>query len=335
MPVERETLRVDAVRKTFRGELGMAPKEVLHGVSFEAHRGEILGFLGPNGTGKTTTIKIILGLMRPDSGCVTIFGKNAGDRMALSRLGYLPENPYFFPHLTLREFLHYCGSLSGIDSDLLGNRCDEMMTLTGLSESADRRLKGFSKGMTQRAGLAQAILHDPDLLILDEPFSGLDPLGRKMVRDIMLDLKKKGKTIFFSSHILPDMEALCDRTVIIRDGMVVRSVSMDEVFRMAGSGTEVIARGCSEDIIEGITDYIDRVASRGRETFLHVKKQEFLRTVIKHLYNNGADVLKVVPDQLSLEEIFIREISGDPREPGMKADHMSAVLPGGKEAHDE
>ncbi|MBU8921539.1 MAG: ABC transporter ATP-binding protein [Bacteroidales bacterium] len=332
MSVERETLRVDAIRKTFRGELGMASKEVLHGVSFEAHKGEILGFLGPNGTGKTTTIKIILGLMRPDSGKVTIFGKEAGDRMALARLGYLPENPYFFPHLTLREFLKYCGSLSGIDDDLLGIHCDEMMSLTGLAESADRRLKGFSKGMTQRAGLAQAILHDPDFLILDEPFSGLDPLGRKMVRDILLDLKNKGKTIFFSSHILPDMEALCDRTVIIRDGVIVRNVSMDEVFNMAGSGTEVIARECSEDIMEGITDYIDRAASRGRETFMHVKKQEYLRTVIQHLYNNGAEVLKVVPEQPSLEEIFIGEISGGPAEVGMKVNQRAAVLPGGKEA---
>jgi ABC-2 type transport system ATP-binding protein len=333
--VERETLRVDSIRKTFRGELGMAPKEVLHGVSFEAHRGEILGFLGPNGTGKTTTIKIILGLIRPDSGRVTIFGKNAGDRVSLARLGYLPENPYFFPHLTLREFLQYCGSLSGIDGELLKDRCVEMMTVTGLSESADRRLKGFSKGMTQRVGLAQAILHDPDLLILDEPFSGLDPLGRKMVRDILLDLKKKGKTIFFSSHILPDMEALCDRTVIIRDGRVVKNISMDEVFRMAGSGTEVIARGCGEDIIEGITDYIDRVSCRGGETFLHVKKHEYVRTIIQHLYNNGAEVLKLLPEQLTLEEIFIREISGDIAEGEVNSNEMRAVLPGGREVHDE
>jgi ABC-2 type transport system ATP-binding protein len=189
--------------------------------------------------------------------------------------------------------------------------------------------------MQQKIQFIASIIHAPDLLILDEPFSGLDPLGRKMVRDILLDLKKKGKTIFFSSHILPDMEALCDRTVIIRDGRVVKNISMDEVFRMAGSGTEVIARGCGEDIIEGITDYIDRVSCRGGETFLHVKKHEYVRTIIQHLYNNGAEVLKLLPEQLTLEEIFIREIAGDIAEGEVNSSEMRAVLPGGREVHDE
>ncbi|HSG27396.1 MAG TPA: ABC transporter ATP-binding protein [Candidatus Krumholzibacterium sp.] len=331
MLVDNMTLEVREIEKAFRGEFTLSPRKVLHGVSFDARGGEILGFLGSNGAGKTTTIKIILGLIRPDAGEVRIFGRDAGDRKALARLGYLPENPYFFPHLTMREFLVYCGSMSGMDRKALSSRCDEVISLTDMSEAADRRLKGFSKGMLQRAGLAQAILHDPDLLILDEPFSGLDPLGRKLVREILLELRSRGKTIFFSSHILPDMEALCDRTVIIRGGVVVRSAGMDEIFRMADK-IELTAGDCSRDVIDGIVDYIEDVSSMGDQVILRIKKQEYVRTVIQHLYNNRAEVLKVAPVQQSLEDVFIREMSGGDDLRGNAADRVKRVVSSGKEA---
>ncbi len=313
-----DALVIDRIRKTFRGDLSKGAREVLRGVSFFAREGEILGFLGSNGAGKTTTIKIILGLVRPDSGSASILGKKAGESGALARIGYLPENPWFFPHLSLGEFLGYCGRMSGLSGKLLAGKCEEVISLVGLERSAGQRLKSFSKGMLQRAGLAQAVLHDPDLLVLDEPFSGLDPLGRKMVRDILLDLRKKGRTIFFSSHILPDMESLCDRACILRGGVVVKNVSIDEIFRIGEGRVEITARGCAETAIRALADYIDGAGMTGDEAFITVKKQEYVRTVVQHLYNNGAEILKVVNQHRTLEDVFIGEIAGT-REGGKEA----------------
>jgi ABC-2 type transport system ATP-binding protein len=303
-----EVLRVDDVRKSFRGEMSLVSREVLHGVSFSAGPGEILGFLGPNGAGKTTTMKIVLGLLSPDSGSVRIFETPVGDRSIMERVGYLPENPYIYPHLTLSEFLRFCSDLSGVPSGEIATRVAQSVELVGLGEHADQRTKGFSKGMLQRAGLAQAILHDPDLLILDEPFSGLDPSGRKMVKDILLDLKERGKSIFFSSHILPDMESLCDRACIIGEGTVIRTVSLSEIFRMGEGRVEITARGCLESDLEPVSEYLDSITLNGEEIFLAVKKHELVRTVVQHLYNSGAEVLEVTNRHPSLEDVFMSEL---------------------------
>ncbi|MDD3642494.1 MAG: ABC transporter ATP-binding protein [Candidatus Krumholzibacteria bacterium] len=320
-----EALRVDDVRKSFRGDLSLRRREVLRGVSLWAEAGEILGFLGPNGAGKTTTIKIILGLLRPDSGSATIFGAPAGGRDAARRIGYLPETPYFHPHLSLREFLEFCGVLSGLSGAGLRGRIGETIDLVGLGPHAGRRLRGFSKGMLQRAGLAQAILHDPDLLVLDEPFSGLDPLGRKTVRDILVDLKGRGRTIFFSSHILPDMEALCDRTAIIREGTVTRSVTLDEIYRLGEGRVEVTARGCAPGTAHDLADYVESAQCSGGETFLLVRRQEFVRTVIQHLYRSGAEVLEVTNHHPSLEEVFLDEFAIRPSPGGTDPAKSRAV----------
>jgi ABC-2 type transport system ATP-binding protein len=309
-----EVLQVEDVKKSFRGDMTLASREILHGVSFSAGPGEILGFLGPNGAGKTTTIKIILGLLRADSGSVRIFDRPMGDRHVMSRVGYLPENPYIYPHLTLREFLRFCADLSEVPGKEADARVTEVISLVGLDDHADRKTKGFSKGMLQRAGLAQAVLHDPDLLILDEPFSGLDPMGRKTVRDILLDLKKRGKTIFFSSHILPDMEALCDRACIIKEGTITRCVSLAEVFRIGEGMVEIAVRGCSKADLEPVSQYLDSIDMNGEEIFLVVRKQELVRTVIQHLYNSGAEVLKVVNHHPSLEDVFIGEMGSRQQE---------------------
>lgn len=286
-------------------------KEILHGVSFSAREGEILGFLGPNGAGKTTTIKIILGLLRQDHGSVTIFDRPAGEKRSMSRIGYLPENPFYYPHLSLKEFLEFCGRLSGISNKKLDARCEEIISLVGLDRNKKQKIKSFSKGMLQRTGLAQAILHDPDLLILDEPFSGLDPGGRKTVRDIILELRNNGKTIFFSSHILPDMEALCDRTVIINNGAITKSIGLDEIFRIGENRIEITARGCSSKTLDDLRDYLERVDNKDEETFLFVKKQEYIRTVIQHIYNSGGEILKVANEHPSLEETFMNLVNGE------------------------
>jgi len=183
--------------------------------------------------------------------------------------------------------------------------------MVGLAKHKKRRLSAFSKGMTQRAGLAQAVLHDPDLLILDEPFSGLDPLGRKVVKDFLLGFKSRGKTIFFSSHILSDMEELCDRACIIRQGVIVKQVGLDELFKMGEGKVEITARGYPGELQEEIKEYTDSLQRSGDETFILVNKQEYVRSVIKHLLDNGAEVLKVSSVQPSLEEIFLNEVSAD------------------------
>ena len=306
-----EALSVERVKKSFRSDMLFSSREILHEVSFFGREGEILGFLGPNGAGKTTTIKIILGLLRPDEGSVRIFDRPAGEKHSLARIGYLPENPFFYPHLSLREFLEFCGRMSGISGKRLKARCEEMITLVGLDGSERQKIKSFSKGMLQRTGLAQAILHDPDLLILDEPFSGLDPVGRKAVRDIILELRNRGKTIFFSSHILPDMEALCDRTVIINNGVITKSIGLDEIFRMGESRIEITARGCRSDTVDNLRDYIETVDNTGEETSLCIKKQEYIRTVIQHIYNAGGEILKVTNEHPSLEEMFMNLLHDD------------------------
>jgi ABC-2 type transport system ATP-binding protein len=191
----------------------------------------------------------------------------------------------------------------------LAGRITKTAELVDLGSSGKKKLKTFSKGMLQRAGLAQAILHDPDLLILDEPFSGLDPIGRKMVRDILVDLKKRGKTIFFSSHILPDMEALCDRVCIIREGVIVRVVGLDDLMKLGEGKVEITARNARPDMLRSLRDCVELTSERGEEIFLVVREQRFVRPVIECLFESGAEVLEVVNRHCSLEDLFMQEIS--------------------------
>ena len=302
-------LSVDGIKKHFRGDMSLAKREVLRGVSFHAREGEVLGFLGPNGAGKTTTIKVILGLIKANAGSVAIFDRPPGDARSMARLGYLPEMPYFYPHLSLLEFLGFCGGMSGVRRGDLSGRIETIIEMVDLTPHRGKRLKTFSKGMLQRAGLAQAILHDPDLLILDEPFSGLDPIGRKMVRDILVDLKKRGKTIFFSSHILSDMETLCDRVCIIRDGIIAKSVALDDLLRMGEGTVEVTARGWRADMLQGVKEYVESARTTGDDVFLVVREQRFVRPVIERLFDGGAEVLAVVNRHRTLENLFLREIA--------------------------
>ena len=324
-------LQVEELRKSFRGEISFAKREVLHGVTIYAEAGEILGFLGPNGAGKTTTIKIILGFARPDSGLVNVFGRPAGERSVMARIGYLPENPYFYPHLTLREFLLFCGRMSGVDDQSLRALLPGTAERVGLSASLDKRLKGFSKGMLQRAGLAQTILHDPDLFILDEPFSGLDPLGRAMVRDLLLELKGRGKTIFFSSHILPDMETLCDRTCILREGVIVRSIGLDELMNLEKGMVEITVRHCDREAVEAVGDYVESRLERGEDITLLVKSREFVRAVVQGLYHYGAEIVRIEPQHATLEEIFIGEVTGGINAKVVRSREREPVASGRKE----
>lgn len=224
------------VSKTFRLERGKKVAAV-QGLSLTVEAGEVFGCIGPNGAGKSTTIKLLLDLIRPDSGSITINELPSNDEVSRSRVGYLPESPYIYDFLTAREYLDYAGKLSGMSKTMIKNRSDELLLKLKLDQAANRRISGYSKGMQQRTAIAAALIHDPKLVVLDEPMSGLDPLGRKLIFDLIAELKQQGKTVFISSHVLTDIERLCDRVGIIVQGQLrfegqvqELAVPLDELF---------------------------------------------------------------------------------------------------------
>lgn len=200
--------------------------EILYGISFEVEKGEVFGFIGPNGAGKTTTLKTILGIIEPTAGEVKIFWKKPRDISVQKRIGFMPENTYLYKYLTGEEFLDYSAGFYDLDKDFLEKRKNWILEKVGLQNARNRRLSTYSKGMLQRIGIAQAIVHDPELIFLDEPMSGLDPIGRKMIKDLLLELKNSWKTLFLNSHILSDVEVICDSFAIILGGNIVAKDDM-------------------------------------------------------------------------------------------------------------
>jgi ABC-2 type transport system ATP-binding protein len=207
---------------------------VLTGVDLKIARGETYGLLGPNGAGKTTTLKLLVGLIKPTSGYARVLGSQAGDRQALQRIGYLPENPYFYSHLTGREFLEFIGCLFGMPAKLRRHRAEELMEMVRMRPAAELEMRKYSKGMLQRLGIAQSLINDPEVIFLDEPMSGLDPIGRLDVRNILKSLKESGKTIFFNSHLLPDVAEVCDRVGVLHRGTLVAE---EQVRTISASGS--------------------------------------------------------------------------------------------------
>jgi ABC-2 type transport system ATP-binding protein len=299
-------LSVEALRKTFR--LGFFRKrvEAVRSVSFDVRRGETFGLLGPNGAGKTTSIKAILRLIYPDAGTITLFG--AGLSLAsLARIGYLPENPYVYQYLRAHEFLDLCGRLMGMPREQRKRRADEMIELVGLAHAVDRPIGRFSKGMMQRMGLAQALLHDPELLILDEPMSGLDPIGRKQVRDIILAQRRAGKTLIFTSHVLSDVEMLCDRIAIVHKGEVVARGTLDELLKRE-------VRRVRVQLAEVTSELRSKLVARGfslreQDATLHVtiEGDQGVNPLLGEVLAAGATVLEVEPERETLEDLFVRK----------------------------
>ncbi len=228
-----ETVLLQGVSKTF------GAVQAVRGLSLSVGQGEILGFLGANGAGKTTTIKMLLGFFRPDEGRVAVLGGDPSDPAARRRIGYMPETAYYYPYLNVRELLALYGGLCGMTKPEIRKASERLIERVGLGDAGTRLLRHYSKGMLQRAGIAQALLHDPDLLILDEPFTGLDPLARIQFRDLILELRERGKTIFFSSHELSEAELICDRVAIMKSGSLVWCGTVGEV---AGDGGQNLER---------------------------------------------------------------------------------------------
>jgi ABC-2 type transport system ATP-binding protein len=278
----------------------------------DVERGEVFGYLGPNGSGKTTTLKILMGLVFPDEGEAQVLGCGLSDRSWRYRVGYLPEHPYLYDYLTPREYLDYAGRLFGMPPEKRRERADELLEQVGLTHARDLALRRFSKGMVQRAGVAQALMNDPELVFLDEPMSGLDPVGRRLVRDLILDMKARGKTVFFSTHILSDAETLCDRVAVLRAGELVEVGRLDDILRIDVEYLEVLVVGLPPAAAERLPHVRGRHSVGGRWR-LEVAEQG-LGATVQAIEQAGGRVLSVQPIRQSLEEHFLREI-GPQRSP--------------------
>ncbi len=299
-------LAVDKLEKTFRKPFSGRKVEAVRGVSFEVERGEVFGFLGPNGAGKTTCIKMLTGLIFPTGGSATIFGEKIPSPRAMARAGFLPENPYVYPYLTPREFVTLCGRLSGMSRADLDARVEKVIARVGMSEAIDRPVRALSKGMGQRVGLAAALVHDPDLLILDEPMSGLDPVGRKDVRDLILEERARGKTVFFSTHILGDVETLCDRVCILRKGQVVVSGRLADLLKSDSARNEIALVAADEATRKALDEAGFPGKSMGDMYVVETEGDAATRKVIEIAYAAGAKLRSVTPKRETLEELFVR-----------------------------
>jgi ABC-2 type transport system ATP-binding protein len=286
-------------------------KTAVRGLSLEVPRGTIFGFLGPNGAGKSTSIKMLLGLVRPTGGEARVLGAPVGDVEVRRRIGFLPEDFRFYDWLTATELLQLHGRLCGMPAAKLRDRVPAVIALVGLEAHAHRRLRGFSKGMLQRIGLAQALVHEPDLVFLDEPTSGLDPMGRRMVRDILRAERDRGATVFLNSHLLSEIEVTCDEVVFIKEGEVVasrdlRSRSEDEVHVV------VHARNVSDGALTGLTQWTATPQYDADELRFTVGSRSVLPSVMRHLVGSGADVFDFTTERIPLEELFVRIMGEDP-----------------------
>ena len=281
------------------------PKLALKPLQLTVEEGEVFGFLGPNGAGKTTTLKMLMGLVYPTSGSARILGMEISDPQMKEQIGFLPEHPYFYDYLTARELLEYYGRLSGMPSADLSKKVEGMIDRVGLHDAADVQLRKFSKGMLQRIGIAQAILHDPRVVFLDEPMSGLDPIGRREVRDLIEQLKKEGKTVFFSTHILSDAEALCDRVAIISMGALRRVGSISELTANVQGRIELIWRG---KIIPTALNQLGAECHISGETVRAIVPEANQDAALDAIRRQQLRLLSFTPVRNSLEEYFVAQV---------------------------
>jgi ABC-2 type transport system ATP-binding protein len=308
---EAETvLEVSDLRKVFHIGFFRKRVEAVNGASFRVNRGEIFGLLGPNGAGKTTTIKAILRLIFPTQGEIRIFGRDAGDREATKRIGYMPENPYVYQYLKPVEFLDLCGRLVGIAKKDRRRRSEEMIDKVGLRDAIDRPIGKFSKGMMQRIGLGQALLHDPELLVLDEPMSGLDPIGRKEVRDLLLEQRNRGKTLLFTSHILSDVEMLCDRVVIMQKGRITSEGQVHDLLASAVQRVEIRLSEASRALKDSLSPKGTVVEDAEGRITLRVDGDQAVAEVLRVSSAAGARLEAMIPERQTLENLFLENARG-------------------------
>lgn len=279
-------LEFKEVTKIFKSELLSRPVKAIEKLSFSVDPGSIVGFLGANGAGKTTSLKVAMDFIRPTEGEVVFHGLGDSKSRIFSRIGFLPERPYFYPHLTGREFCHYMGRLTGMSKSLIEDQIGAWAPKFGIDFALNREINTYSKGMLQRVGFLTALLHDPKLVILDEPLSGVDPIGRKELKDVISEINKLGKTVFFSSHIVSDVEEICDKVIFLKSGKLVYQGKVDDIINQNLKPESKI-----------------RYRLKG-ETVSLVAKDNEKNSLLKELLDKGADVISVERDKPSLENIF-------------------------------
>lgn len=290
--MSRPAIEITQLCKTFKGKK-RTQVHALRDLTLTVPTGEVFGFIGPNGAGKSTTIKILTGQIKPTSGTALLSGVPVINPEARRNVGYLPENPSFYSFMTAREHLHFVGRVFQMPLEEIRSRTKDVLETLNLAQAADRPVKGFSKGMTQRLGLARTLLHDPELYILDEPMSGLDPVGRALVKDIIVSLKQQGKTVFFSTHIIADVEALCDRAGIIVNGQLT---TMEEI---------------KNGYIQESDNYILQLRTSQGELETHIVIKKDLNETLLRVVAQGAAIERVEPQIKDLEKIFLSTIKSD------------------------
>lgn len=297
-------VRLENIHKAFASGFLMRRRAVLRGLDLSIEAGEAYALLGANGAGKSTTLRILLGLARPDQGRGHLLGKPLGDREARRHLGYLPESPTFHERLTADEFLRYCGALLGLRGAALSRRVDTLLEQVSLAQARKTWLRRLSKGMLQRLGLAQALLGEPDLLILDEPMSGLDPPGRKLVRDLILEQRQAGRTVLFSTHILGDAEMVCTRAGVLRDGRIEAELRLEDLSRLRSESVEVTLSGLRERDVRRLSVLARSTRSVGESQLFLVSPAE-TQELVHMALEAGATIEALVPRRPSLEDVYL------------------------------
>ncbi len=301
--LEMKILDIKSLAKIYRSPFLMKKSVGLDGLDLEIEKGEIYGLLGPNGAGKTTALKIITGLLKKTSGEIKMFGE-LNPLQARTRIGFLPENPSFYPHLTGGELLSFYAKL--YNKNLSTNEIKKKLEMVGLKDSINKRLGGYSKGMVQRIGFAQSIIGDPDFVILDEPLSGLDPLGRREIKDLIVEINSDGKTVLFSSHILSDVEAICSRVGIIINGKMKQVGNLRNILKRDMKYVEIEFEGINN--VKKFSKF-GEIRTESGINFLRIKSERTRDKAIKEIIKNSGKILSVVPIKSTLEEHFMRTIN--------------------------
>jgi len=308
--VSDAVIRTTRLNKSYRSGFRMKQVQALVDLDLEVGRGETFGFMGPNGAGKTSLIKILMGLAKPSSGRAEVFGKPVSDAGVKSRIGFLPESPYFYDYLTAREFLELAARLAGVPGKETAGRVDQLLKLVRMEHSSRSQMRGFSRGMLQRMGIAQALIGDPELVMLDEPMGGLDPIGRKGFRDIIVSLKDRGKTVFFSTHILPDVEMICDRVGIIIAGRIVNVGLLSEILTDEVESIEVTVRGAQGKFRKAMERVAQHAIESGDLLQLVVRSDEDVDKISAICREAGARLHSLVPRKRTLEDHFMAHVRG-------------------------
>jgi len=300
-------LSVNNIKKTYKTQFPFKSIDAVKGVSFSIQPNQVFGLLGPNGAGKSTTLKIIMGIIRESEGSVSVLGGTMERREVRKKIGFLPENPSFYPFLTAYETLDFISGLFAIDKNLRQDRIKTLIGLVGLENAMNNQVGTFSKGMVQRLGMAQALINDPELIILDEPMSGLDPIGRKEMKDIILMMKRRGKTVVFSSHILPDIEMLADRVCVINKGVVVGTGYIQDIIKseLKEIDIEILSNDRIRDLLKSCKDECKYFSIHEDKIFLTTKDELMAEKIVSMVKENGGKVASYIPRENKLEDYFM------------------------------